>query len=91
MIENKIKVKTERDVERMLGIKTERRSCNETNNLPEDNRPVTSTQQTRTQDKQLFINRIIALQTENQRIILDFQQKSDECAAMVSVQQRFFL
>lgn len=88
MIENKIKIKTERDVERMLGIKTERRSCNESNNLPEDNRPVESTQQTRTQDKQPFINKIIALQTENQRIILDFQQKSAECEAMVIQKQK---
>lgn len=88
MIENKIEVKTERDVEKMLGIKTERRSCNESNNLPEVNRPVTSAQQTCTQDKQAFINKIIALQTENQRIILDFQQKSAECEAMVIEKQK---
>lgn len=85
-VQNKIRIKTERDIEQQLNIKTERRDSkrhtqNETpsssNNTSDGNR--------------CFIEKIVALKSENNQNLLALKSVQAECATMLKTKQKLEL
>ncbi|XP_031621913.1 uncharacterized protein LOC116339963 [Contarinia nasturtii] len=81
----KVPIKTERDIERRLGVKTEPSESNEliandlSNNLTES----------KWQDeKKIMIQKILALKTENQQHLLTLKKSQAECNAMQLSKQK---
>lgn len=76
MTNGKIQVKTERDIEKNLGIKTETTDSgrNSTSNDPESWHQI----------KQKLIDKIANLQSENQALLLNLKTKENECVTQIN-------
>lgn len=77
-MKNKLVVKTERDIEKQLGIKTENPNVVR-GNVPQSV-TVSSTNSTISwvQEKQSFIDKIVSLKTENQSMFREMNEKRNE-------------
>lgn len=81
IIANKrIQVKTERDVEQVLGIKTEQNPTTKNHRSP-------NVKESR-EDRSKLISKIGELQKENQRLVLDLKRKDTAYAALVLEKQK---
>lgn len=82
-IENEIQVKKECDIEKSLGIKTEKESSAVKGSLSEEKAASSTDTAPWVQEKKKLIEKIVALQTENQRITFDLQNKISQHEAIV--------
>lgn len=81
-VQNKIRIKTERDIEQQLNIKTERRDSNSQtqNEAPTSSNDVSN-------EKKCFIEKIVALKSENNKNVLALKAAQAECAALLKTKQ----
>lgn len=81
---SEIRIKTEHEIEQILGIKTESINAEEKSSSPEMNAPSTSNQITWANEKKTLVEKIVALRTENQHITLSLQKKKEDCESLAT-------
>lgn len=79
-----IKIKTERDLERRLGVKREP----DASNIPAQAESSSASVSWQTEKKSL-VEKILALKAENQKSLLDLKKAQSECAAISKENQKF--
>lgn len=79
-----IKIKTERDVERRLGVKREPDASNQP--VQAESSSALVSWQT---EKKSFVEKILALKAENHKSLLDLKKTQAECAAISNENQKF--
>lgn len=83
MIDNVIQVKKERDVEESLGIKFEKESPKSIGTLSKKRASISTDTSPWLHEKKRLIEKIVALQTENQRVTFDLQNKISQHEASI--------
>lgn len=83
MIDNEIKIKKEQDIEKVLGIKSEKKSPIQSTTLAKQSASESMGTGAWIKEKKSLIAKIVGLQTENQRITFDLQKKISQYEAMI--------
>lgn len=83
VIENEIQVKKEQTVEQILGIKTEKKSPKESSSSSKKGASVPIESSAWVMEKKALVAKIVGLQTENQRIVFDLQNKICQHEAII--------
>lgn len=80
---SQFQVKREHDIERNLGIKSEKKSPQKINTLAKKNVSVPINTNAWMQEKKTLVAKIVGLQTENQRITFELQNKTSQYEATI--------